>query len=492
MNWTNYRLDRVKEWEKNCKWENFIDEDKINEILQNNENPSKDQVLNVIKKAKANAHQGTMLSLEDTAILLNNKDKDLDEEIFKVATYIKEEVYGSRIVLFSPIYISSPCVNNCEYCGFKSSNSSLKRKVLNQDEIKNEVSALLDEGQKRLIAVYGEHPRSDYEYIAQSVREIYSVSKDKSNIRRVNINAAPMFEDEYKIIKNEGIGTYQVFQETYHRKTYEKVHPQDTLKGQYLWRLFALHRGLNAGLEDVAVGVLLGLYDHRFEILSMLSHAYSLEKYFGISTHTMSFPRIKATSNSDDFGANSPYIISDEEFLRVVAIIRLMCPFTGTILTAREEPELRDIAIKKCGISQMDAGTNIGIGGYSKTKIKNDLTNQQFKIGDNRTIDEFILAIIKEGKLPSFCTSCYREGRTGENCMPLAKNATIKFLCVPNALLTFKEYIRDYASDEVKEIGENVIIPKYLGMLKENLPKVASDVEIMLKEIEGGRQDAHI
>lgn len=365
----------------------------------------------------------------------------------------------------------------------------MPKKILKFDEIRSEVEALLDNGQKRLIAVYGEHPKSDYEFIARSVREIYSVKKEKSEIRRVNINAAPMFEDEYKVIKAQGIGTYQVFQETYHRQTYAKVHPQNTLKGQYEWRLFALHRGLNAGLDDVALGILIGLYDHRFEILAMLSHAYSLEKYFGISAHTMSFPRIKATSNEEKF---NPYIISDEEFLKAIAIVRLMCPFTGTILTAREEPELRDIALSKCGISQTDAGTNIGIGGYSQTKIKNDLTNQQFKIGDNRSIDEFILNIIKKGDLPSFCTSCYREGRTGENFMPLAKNATIKYLCIPNGILTFKEYIRDYASSEVRNIGENVIIPKYLGILKENLPKVALKVEAMLRDIENGGKDAHI
>lgn len=300
-----------------------------------------------------------------------------------------------------------------------------------------------------------------------------------------------MFEDEYRVIKNEGIGTYQVFQESYHRATYEKVHPKGTLKGEYLWRLFALHRGLNAGLEDVAVGVLLGLYDYKFELLAMLSHAYSLDRYFGISTHTMSFPRIKQTSNKDDFCSDNPYILSDDEFLRVVAIVRLMCPFTGTILTAREEPTIRDIAIEKCGVSQMDAGTNIGIGGYSKTKIKNDLTNQQFEIGDGRNLDDFILSVLKKGKLPSFCTSCYREGRTGENFMPLAKNATIKYLCVPNGILTLKEYMRDYASKEVKELGEK-IITQNLDILRQNLPKVAQQVQKAMEEIERGKQDAHI
>ncbi|OCR92069.1 [FeFe] hydrogenase H-cluster radical SAM maturase HydG [Campylobacter fetus] len=490
MNWIKDRFDKILKWEKTNPWKNFIDENTIEETLKHTQNPSKDQVLAVIKTAKANAYTGKMLSLEETAILLNSTHKELDDEIFKAATFIKEEVYGNRIVLFSPLYISSPCVNNCTYCGFRSSNDELVKKNLDMDELKDEVLAMLKNGQKRLIAVYGEHPKSDYNYIAKSVRNIYSVKFDKSEIRRVNINAAPMFEDEYKTIKAEGIGTYQVFQETYHRPTYSKVHPKGTLKGEYDWRVFSLHRALNAGLDDVAVGVLFGLYDYKFELLAMLCHAYSLEENFGVGPHTMSFPRIKATSNKEK--QEFPYALSDEDFIRLVAIVRLMCPFTGTILTAREEPELRDEILKKCGVSQTDAGTNIAVGGYSHTKVQNDLTNQQFETGDTRSIDEFILSLVKEGKLPSFCTSCYREGRTGCNFMPLAKHAKIKHLCIPNGILTFKEYIRDYASDEVKELGENLIIPKYLNILKENLPLVAEQVEKMLTEIDNGGKDCHL
>jgi 2-iminoacetate synthase len=488
MSWTKERLNKIREWKN--PYENFIDDEKINAILQKTQKPSREAVLSVIKKAKSNAFKGTMLTPEETAVLLNTTDGALWEEIFEAAAYIKEEVYGNRIVLFSPLYISNPCVNNCSYCGFKSSNKDMQKITLDIQGLEKEIESLLDVGQKRLIAVYGEHPKSDASYIAQSVKTIYGVKKDKSEIRRVNINAAPMFEDEYKLIKQEGIGTYQVFQETYHRATYEKVHPKGTLKGEYEWRLFALHRALNAGLDDVAIGALFGLYDYKYEILAMLHHAMDLEKVFNIGPHTMSFPRIKLTSNSDT--NVSPYAVSDKDIVKIAAVIRLMCPFTGTILTAREDPHVRDEMLKKCGISQTDAGTNIGIGGYSENNDGNNLSKQQFAIGDHRSIDNFILSLVKEGRLPSFCTSCYREGRTGCNFMPLAKHATIKYLCIPNGILTFKEYIRDYASSEVKEIGESVIIPKYLKMLQENLPQVAGTVERMMSNLDEGKSDCHI
>ncbi|MDR2081998.1 MAG: [FeFe] hydrogenase H-cluster radical SAM maturase HydG [Campylobacteraceae bacterium] len=488
MSWTKERLERVRNWKN--PYENFIDESKINTILQDAQKPSQESVLSIIEKAKSNALKGVMLTPEETAVLVNTTDDALWEEIFKAAAYVKEEVYGNRIVLFSPLYISNPCVNNCAYCGFKSSNKDMQKITLDMQGLKQEIESLLDVGQKRLIAVYGEHPKSDASYIAQSVKTIYGVKKDKSEIRRVNINAAPMFEDEYKMIKQEGIGTYQVFQETYHRDTYEKVHPKGTLKGKYEWRLFALHRALNAGLDDVAIGVLFGLYDWKYEILAMLYHAMDLERVFNIGPHTMSFPRIKLTSNSDMY--RSPYAVSDKDIVKIAAVIRLMCPFTGTILTAREDACIRDEMLKKCGISQTDAGTNIGIGGYSENSGTNNLSKQQFAIGDHRSIDSFILNLVKEGRLPSFCTSCYREGRTGCNFMPLAKHAAIKYLCIPNGILTFKEYIRDYASSEVKEIGESVIIPKYLKMLQENLPQIAGTVEEMMSSLDEGKSDCHI
>lgn len=489
MSWTDERYEKILNWVSKHEYEDFINENEIEEILSQSKNASKDEVRAVIKKAKDNALSGAMLTPYETAVLLNNSHDEIWDEIFEAATYVKEEVYGNRMVLFSPLYISSPCVNNCKYCGFAASNTATKKKILKDDELKSEIQSLLDMGQKRLVAVYGEHPKSDYNYIAKTVREIYAVRKNNLSIRRVNINAAPLFEDEYKAVKAEGIGTFQVFQETYHRKTYAKYHPQNTLKGIYDWRVFALHRALNAGLDDVAIGALLGLYDYKFEILGLLYHAMSLERYFGIGPHTISFPRIKKTSASAN---NMPYALSNDEFLRAIAIIRLMCPFTGTILTAREEPLVRDAAIKKCGISQMDAGTNIAIGGYSKKNVKEELDNQQFKIGDHRCIDEFVLNVMKKDKIPSFCTSCYREGRTGDHFMPYAKNAKIKYLCLPNAILTLKEYLLDYGSIEARELGENVIIPKYLSELEENLPSVAKRVRSLISDMEKGARDCHL
>ncbi|MDR0665440.1 MAG: [FeFe] hydrogenase H-cluster radical SAM maturase HydG [Helicobacteraceae bacterium] len=490
MAWAKERLQRVIDWENANEYEDFIDDSRIHSILKAASAPSTNEVLATIKKAKANASKGVMLSPEETAILMNARGDDLWEEIYSAAAFVKEEVYGNRIVLFSPLYISNPCVNNCAYCGFRSSNKNMQKITLDADGLKNEIEALIDAGQKRLIAVFGEHPKSDAEYIANSVRTIYSVKKNKGEIRRVNINAAPMFEEEYKLIKSEGIGTYQVFQETYHKATYEKVHPKGTIKGEYNWRLFALHRALKAGLDDVAIGTLFGLYDWRYETLAMLYHAMDLERVFGVGAHTMSFPRIKLTQNGESF--RSPYAVSDLDIVKIAAVIRLMCPFTGTILTAREDPIVRDEMLRKCGVSQTDAGTNIGLGGYSENNKGNNLAKQQFSIGDHRSIDAFILSLVKDGRLPSFCTSCYREGRTGCSFMPLAKGAKIKYLCIPNGILTFKEYIRDYASSEVKSIGEQTIIPKYLDMLRENLPQAVGTIEKMIDGLERGESDCHI
>ncbi|AQW80834.1 [FeFe] hydrogenase H-cluster radical SAM maturase HydG [Campylobacter pinnipediorum] len=490
MSWTSERYQKIVEWVNKHEYENFIDEDEIHSILEKTKNASKEEVRAIIAKAKQNASNGAMLSPYETAILLNNSHDELWEEIFDAATWVKTEVYGDRMVLFSPLYISSPCVNNCKYCGFAESNTEHNKKILREEELKNEVTSMLDMGQKRLVAVYGEHPKSDHNFIAQSVRTIYGVKKGNLSMRRVNINAAPLFEDEYKIVHNEGIGTFQVFQETYHRQTYKENHPENTLKGIYDWRVFALHRALKAGLDDVAIGALLGLYDYKFEILGLLFHAMSLEKYFGIGPHTISFPRIKKASgaNNDDM----PYALDDDEFLRAIAIIRLMCPFTGTILTAREEPELRNKAIQRCGISQMDAGTNIEIGGYSKDNKIDELNKQQFQIGDHRCIDEFVINVMKKDRIPSFCTSCYREGRTGDHFMPYAKNAKIKYLCLPNAILTLKEYLLDYGSEEARNLGENVIIPKYLKELEQNLPHIAEKVRTLITAMENGERDCHL
>ncbi|MDQ7032831.1 MAG: [FeFe] hydrogenase H-cluster radical SAM maturase HydG [Desulfonauticus sp.] len=489
--WRKQRLEQIKKWEQHCPWEDFIDDEKILHLLEAKKQPDKKEVLAIIEKAKENASTGAMLSPEDVATLANTTDPELWEAIFETAYWIKNKVYGNRIVLFSPLYISSPCVNNCAYCGFRQSNEAVITKTLSMEELEEEIKVLTDMGQKRLIVVYGEHPQSDCKFMCKSIEKIYSIKNGKGEIRRVNVNAAPLFVDEYKEIKNVGIGTYQVFQETYHHPTYKKMHPANTLKGQYKWRQFALHRALEAGIDDVAIGVLFGLYDWRFELLGLLYHALSLEKEFGVGPHTISYPRLEQAVNTP-LTVNSPYLVSDEDFKKLVAIIRLMCPYTGSILTAREAPALRDELIKKGGVSQMDAGTRIAVGGYTEMQKKHIPDKQQFMIQDTRSLDEFIYDLCKQGYLPSFCTACYREGRTGDNFMPLAKHATVKNFCIGNGILTFKEYLLDYASPKVKEIGEKQVIPNYLKWLETNIPKAAKQVKLLLQMEEQGKRDQHL
>jgi len=488
--WLGSRLDRVLEWERKCKYEGFIDDEKIWEIINRRQNPTSSEVINVIEKARTNTINGKMLSPDDVAILINTQDLELWDRIFETADWIKQTVYGNRIVLFAPLYLSNTCVNNCAYCGFRQANNQLERKSLNLNEVDAEVNALVNVGHKRLIAVYGEHPDSDADYICSTVDKIYATRRGFGEIRRCNINAAPMFDDEYRNIKQIGIGTYQIFQETYHHPTYSQVHPKGTLKEPYQWRLFGLHRAMEAGIDDVGLGVLFGLYDWRFELLGLLYHAQSLEKEFGVGPHTISYPRLVYAENTP-FATYSKYLVSDEDFMKIVAIIRLMCPYTGSILTAREAYPIRRKAIKQGGVSQMDAGTRVGVGGYAEMQKEHLPHKEQFYVKDSQSLDDFIHSLCNDGYLPSFCTAGYREGRTGENFMPLAKQATVKNLCIANGILTFKEYLMDYASEKVREIGENKIIPQYLKWVQDNVPGIYSHLKDNLKKTEDNIRDLH-
>jgi len=322
-----------------------------------------------VEKAKTNATTGAMLAPEDVAFLANAKDPEVWDAVFEAADWIKRTVYGNRIVLFAPLYISSPCVNECLYCGFRSGNNATAHIHMDRDSLVRETESLVGQGQKRLVVVYGEHPKNDVDYMCETIDTVYGVRKGNGEIRRVNVNAAPLSGEEYREIRSVGIGTYQIFQETYHRATYRKVHPEGTLKGEYDWRLFGLHRALEQEIDDVALGVLFGLYDWRFELLGLLHHAMALEKEFGIGPHTISYPRLNPALNTP-LTRNSPYLVSDEDFVKIVAIIRLMCPYTGSILTAREEPDLRRKVIHKGGVSQCDAGSRIDLGGYSGESYK--------------------------------------------------------------------------------------------------------------------------
>lgn len=481
--WSSKRRVRIEEYLKNEIRKDFIDDAYIEKLVLTPSVFDKLRFDEIVSKALA--LKG--LTPEETAYLMNLKEKEAWEIIFKSAMQVKQGVYGNRIVLFAPVYLSSKCVNNCAYCGFRGANEKVARKRLAMEEVAEEVKALTREGHKRLLAVYGEHEESDARYIADSIRKIYTTKSGCDDIRRVNINAAPMFVDEYKMIKEAQIGTYQVFQETYHKKTYAQIHPANTIKGSYKWRLFALHRAQEAGISDVAIGALFGLYDWRFEVTALLYHSLDLEREFRVGCHTISFPRLEPAINTP-YAENTKYKVSDDDFRKIIAVLRLAVPYTGLILTARETPEFRRELIR-LGISQIDAGTNIAVGGYADRK--RDMGKQQFEIADKRTLDDVIYELVTDGYIPSFCTADYRCGRVGCEFMDYAKTGKIKKFCIPNAVLTFKEYLIDYASPKTKAEGEK-LMRKYMEYVKENYPPHMYDLTFKyLQRIETGERDLY-
>ncbi len=471
--WRKKRLAQIQAWQAKPSYERFINEPAMHATLENNGQPSREAILDIIAKARANATTDAMLTPAEVASLSACDDPDLWDSIFETAYWIKQTVYGNRIVLFAPMYVSSPCVNNCLYCGFRSSNPAVAKRTLGPADLDEEFHSLVNAGHKRLIMVYGESPESSHHYICETVSAAYRFKDGPGELRRVNVNAAPLFAEEYREVRSVGIGTYQVFQETYHRPTYKRVHPKGSLKRDFDWRALGLHRAQEAGIDDVAIGVLFGLYDWRFELLGLLHHAMALEKEFGVGPHTISYPRLEPAEGTP-FASHSPWLVSDADFKRIVAIIRLMCPYTGSILTAREKPDLRREVMRKGGVSQMDAGSRIAVGGYAQMKREHQPDLQQFLLSDTRSLDEFILDLCQEGYLPSFCTAGYREGRTGANFMPLAKHATVKNFCIANGLLTFQEYLDDYASNTVRQVGQETIVPKYLTWLGAHAPGLAA------------------
>ena len=423
--------------------QSFIPEEEIENLLKIKSN---DKIL--VREIIAKSLAKNRLDPAEMAVLLNVDDPDLVEEIKEGARTLKKMIYGNRIVLFAPLYVGNKCINNCTYCGFRKSNQALVRKTLTMDELETEVRSLEAKGHKRLIMVYGEHPLYDPEYIAATVRKVYSVKEGRGAIRRVNINAAPLDVEGFKTVKAAGIGTYQIFQETYHQPTYRSVHPSG-LKADYLWRLFAFDRAMEAGIDDVGMGALIGLYNHKFEALAMLYHTIHLERKFGVGPHTISFPRIEPAIGTD-YANHPPYAPTDEEFMRMIAVIRLAVPYTGMILTAREPVHLRNEAIAY-GISQIDAGSDIGVGAYSGQDEIASGKKSQFILSDNRSLDEVIGQLCEAGYLPSFCTGCYRLGRTGEHFMEFARPGFVKKFCTPNAVLTLLEYAEDYASPATRD-----------------------------------------
>lgn len=421
----------------------FIPENEIALLLQKKSN-DKVRIREIIAKSQSLQR----LEPEEMALLLNTDNPELVAEIKEGASRLKEEVYGKRIVLFAPLYVGNKCINNCAYCGLRSSNQEVVRTTLGKETLKEEVCRLEEKGHKRLILVYGEHPYYDAEFIANSVKTVYGVKDGKGEIRRVNINAAPLDVEGFKIVKAAGIGTYQIFQETYHQETYKKVHPIGP-KSNYLWRLYALDRAMEAGIDDVGIGALFGLYNYKFEALSLLYHTIHLEKTFNVGPHTISFPRIQEALNTDTQHI-AQFAPSNEEFAKLIAVLRLSVPYTGMILTARESVNFRNEAIKY-GVSQIDAGSDVGVGAYSHEGAIDNSKKRQFELSDNRSLDTVIGELCDAGFIPSSCTACYRSGRTGEHFMAMAKPGYIKRFCTANALLTLSEYAENYASLSTKQ-----------------------------------------
>jgi 2-iminoacetate synthase len=431
------------------------------------------------------------LTLEEVASLLVVTDPEQLQKIFATAQYVKDMIYGKRVVLFAPLYISNICANNCVYCAFQSSNTLLERKALSPAEITKQTEWLLSRGHKRVLLVAGEAPPKGQkliDYYVESIAAIYAARQGNNSIRRVNINCAPLEVDEFKKLKAAKIGTYQIFQETYHEETYRKVHCGGP-KSDPDNRLSAVDHAFQAGIDDIGIGVLYGLYDYRFDTLALLMHIEEMERQHRVGPHTISVPRIEPAIGSD-FSQNAPYAVSDLDFQKIVAVLRLAVPYTGIIMSTRESAQMRD-ALLNMGVSQVSAESNTAPGGYGSTASTSLSTSEQagqFSTADHRTLDEVIDSLMQHGYVPSFCTGCYRKERTGEAFMNLAKPGLIKGKCNMNALITLKEYLDDFGSKDVQRKGY-----AYIQELEKKLsPDDAAMVKRVFADIEAGIRDFHV
>lgn len=456
---------------------NIINDTLIKETLAKTANHTAPQVQEILEKAK----KLNGISFEEAAVLLSVTESNLLQQIYDTAKEIKINIYGNRVVLFAPLYISNLCFNECLYCAFRASNKELKRRALSQAEVKAETEALLKQGHKRVLMVAGESYTGDgLKYVFDAIDSIYSASHGKSTIRRVNVNIAPLTTDEFRELKKHKIGTFQLFQETYHKESYEKLHIGGPKKN-YQYRLEAMHRAMEAGISDVGIGPLLGLYDYKYEILATLQHIKSLEDAFGVGPHTISIPRIEPACGSP-LSEHPPYAVSDEDFKKVIAVLRIAVPYTGIILSTRESPAMRSAALE-LGVSQISGGSRTNPGGYEEED-----TDPQFTLGDFRTLEQVITDVVKHGYIPSFCTGCYRLGRVGKDFMDLAKPGLIKAHCLPNAMFTFAEYLHDFAHQPLKESGFKLID----DMMKDVPQQVREKVKASLKEIAEGKRDLYL
>ena len=458
----------------------FIKDDEINSLIAKGKElvSDKELVREIIEKSKS----AEGLTPEETAVLLNLEDKELIEEMFKAARQVKEKLYGKRLVVFAPLYVSNYCVNNCTYCGYKHCNDELKRKKLNKEQLIEEVKVLESLGHKRIALEAGEDPvNAPLDYILDCIKSIYSIKFDNGSIRRINVNIAATTVEDYKRLKDAEIGTYILFQETYHKPTYEKLHVSGP-KHNYNYHTTAMHRAREAGIDDIGMGVLYGLYDYKYETLAMLMHAMDLEETTGVGPHTLSVPRIRPAENVSL--ENYPYLVDDEDFKKIVAILRLAVPYAGLILSTREEPGLRDEIIA-LGVSQVSTGSCTGVGGYSESYVDPE-EKPQFEVEDHRSPVEMIESLMEAGYIPSYCTACYREGRTGERFMEIVKSGELYKICEANALITLKEFIDDYGTDRTREIGDKLIKKSIDEIDNESFRK---SVEEKINKISNGTRD---
>ncbi len=466
----------------------FINHKEILKTLEYAKEKSQDH--DYIKRLLEKARKMNGLTHDETAVLLNVEDETLLLEMFQIAKEIKEKIYGKRIVMFAPLYVSNYCINNCEYCGYKNCNSELTRKQLNMEELKKEVQVLESLGHKRIALEAGEDPlQCPIEYILKCMETIYSFHFDNGSIRRINVNIAATTVENYKKLKEAGIGTYILFQETYHKETYELLHPNGP-KHNYEFHTTAMSRAMEGGIDDVGFGVLYGLYDYKYDTVAMMMHKEHMEETFGVGPHTISVPRLKKAEGVNL--GNYPHLINDEAFMKIVAVIRLSVPYTGLILSTREAPGFRE-KVLELGVSQVSSGSCTGVGGYTdefnENPEKEELNTKQFNVEDHRSPMEMLKVLCQDGYVPSFCTACYRSGRTGDRFMRLAKSGEINNVCLPNALMTFKEYLMDYADEELKAIGNQLIQQSVKDIKSE---KVKSLTEEQLKKIEEGTRDLYL
>ncbi|MCI9250595.1 MAG: [FeFe] hydrogenase H-cluster radical SAM maturase HydG [Lachnospiraceae bacterium] len=460
--------------------EEFINHKEILDSIQYARENQKNRELieGLLKKAE----ECRGLSHREALVLLECGEPDLTERMFGLARDIKQRFYGNRIVMFAPLYLSNYCVNGCTYCPYHFKNKHIVRKKLSQEEIRREVIALQDMGHKRLALEAGEDPvNNPIEYVLESIRTIYGIQHKNGAIRRVNVNIAATTVENYRKLKEAGIGTYILFQETYHKENYEKLHPTGP-KHDYAWHTEAMDRAMEGGIDDVGIGVLFGLHHYRYDFTGLLMHAEHLEAAFGVGPHTISVPRIR---NGDDIDASAfEDAISDELFARIAAVIRIAVPYTGMIISTRESKATRE-KVLELGVSQISGGSRTSVGGYAKEEAKEE-NSAQFDVSDTRTLDQVVNWLLDLGMIPSFCTACYREGRTGDRFMKLVKSGQIANCCQPNALMTLKEYLTDYASEDTRKKGEALIARELKRITSD---KIRQRTEQNLKEIEHGTRD---